>query len=206
MASQSLTTIDPFADQAVRLMFEARKRVFVDILKWDVPVLEDRYEIDQFDTPDADYLILTGEHEMHRASARLLRTDRAHILGQLFTNLCDGALPCGIATREITRFCIDPALRRTERREARNQLVTALVEHALRSGITDYTAVANMAWYRQIMAFGWKCQALGPSRKVGGESLIALHIQIDAQTRQELAATGIYCPSAFRLAEAGALQ
>ena len=38
-------------------MFEARKRVFVDLLKWDVPVLDDAYEIDQFDTPDASYLV-----------------------------------------------------------------------------------------------------------------------------------------------------
>ncbi len=34
------------ADPALRVMFEARKRVFVDLLKWDVPVLEDAYEID----------------------------------------------------------------------------------------------------------------------------------------------------------------
>ena len=88
----------------------------------------------------------------------------------------------------------------------RNQLVTALVEHALQAGITDYTAIANMAWYRQIAAFGWKCRALGPSRDFNGESLIALHIQIDAQTREKLAANSIYCRSTFRVANAGALQ
>ena len=104
MASHSLPVVTPLSDQALRLMFEARKRVFVDILKWDVPVLQDRYEIDQFDTTDADYLILTDETEAHIASARLLRTDRAHILGELFTFLCEEALPSGATTREITRF------------------------------------------------------------------------------------------------------
>lgn len=76
-------------------MFEARKRVFVDLLKWNVPVLDDAYEIDQFDTPVASYLVLTDGESRHRASARLLRTDGAHILGELFPCLCDGPIdPC----------------------------------------------------------------------------------------------------------------
>src|SRR5579885_1097919 len=57
-------------DAILREMFEERKRVFVDLLKWDVPVLVDRYEIDQFDTEDAAYLVITGERGRHRASAR----------------------------------------------------------------------------------------------------------------------------------------
>lgn len=51
-------------------LFEARKRVFVDLLKWDIPVLDGRYEVDQFDTSDAEYLILTDQRAAHRASAR----------------------------------------------------------------------------------------------------------------------------------------
>ena len=80
------------SDPALRAMFEARKRVFVDLLKWDVPVLDGAYEIDQFDTPDASYLVLTDGEGRHRASARLLRTDGAHILGELFPCLCDGPI------------------------------------------------------------------------------------------------------------------
>ena len=194
------------SDAVVRNMFEARKRVFVDLLKWDVPVLNDRYEIDQFDTPHASYVILTGDSVSHRASARLLRTDRAHILGELFPMLCDKDIPAGIHTREITRFCIEPTLSRADRRMARNQLVTALVQHALAEGVTDYTAVANLAWYRQIAEFGWKCQALGPPRYIDGEGLLALHIQIDADTPRDLEETGIYTPAGFHLADAGEMQ
>lgn len=198
--------VAPSSDAAVRNMFEARKRVFVDLLKWDVPVLNDRYEIDQFDTPHAHYLILTGDNVSHRASARLLRTDRAHILGELFPVLCDTDIPSGAHTREITRFCIEPTLSRNDRRIARNQLVTALVQHALAEGVTDYTAVANMAWYRQIAEFGWKCRALGAARHIGGECLLALHIEINARTPDDLAATGIFTPSDFHVADAGAMQ
>lgn len=194
------------ADLALRGMFAARKRVFIDLLGWDLPALAGRYEIDQFDTPNTTYLVLTDGEGAHRASARLLRTDRAHLLGELFPQLCDGEVPSGSEILEITRFCIEPTLPRTERRTARNQLITALVQHALCAGITDYTAVAEVAWFRQIAAFGWKCDALGSIKKVGGESLVALRIQIDPETPHDLTATGIYCPSAFQVAAAGGVQ
>lgn len=187
-------------------MFEARKRVFVDLLKWDIPVLGEQYEVDQFDTVDASYLVLLDEDANHRASARLLRTDRPHILGGIFPGLCDGTVPSGPTVREITRFCIEPTLCAPERRMARNQLVTTLVEHALSCGITDYTGVAGLAWFRQIAAFGWDCHALGPPCEVGGKSLVGLHIRVDAGTPSILARSGIYSPPTCHLTEAGGQQ
>lgn len=122
---------------AIRAMFEARKRVFIDLLKWDVPVLAGMYEVDQYDTIDATYLVLTDGEYRHLASARLLRTDRPHILGELFPTLCEEAAPAGPTVREITQFCLEPTLTAAERRQVRNQLVTALVEHALQARITE---------------------------------------------------------------------
>lgn len=206
MPTATFSSVELSPEVAVRNMFEARKRVFVDLLKWDVPVLDDRYEIDQFDTPHATYLILTSDHGSHRASARLLQTDGAHILGELFPTLCEYEIPKGPQVREITRFCIDPKLSRSERRIARNQLVTALVQYALAENISDYTAVANLVWYQQIADFGWKCRALGPARNISGECLLALHIEIDDQTPDDLTATGIFTPTDFQLADVGAMQ
>jgi N-acyl-L-homoserine lactone synthetase len=190
------------SDPALRAMFEARKRVFVDLLKWDVPVLDDAYEIDQFDTPDASYLVLTDGEGRHRASARLLRTDGAHILGELFPCLCDGPIPSRSDFREITRFCIEPTLSRFERRSARDQLVTALADHALKTGLSGYTAVANRAWSRQIESFGWQCRTLGGGCRIDGEDLVALQIDIDCDTPDDLARGGIYRKGAYRVAEA----
>jgi N-acyl-L-homoserine lactone synthetase len=180
------------AEPALRAMFEARKRVFVDLLKWDVPVLDERYEVDQFDTRDARYLVLADAEARHRASARLLRTDRPHILGDLFPVLCRDGVPRGQTTREITRFCVEPTLSRADRLKVRNQLVTALVEYALAERIAAYTAVANLQWFRQIEQFGWRCRPLGPVLRIGGEALVALHIEIDQSTPSALARTGIY--------------
>ena len=87
-------------DLTLRAMFEDRKRVFVDLLGWDVPVLDGRFELDQFDNEAATYIIIADEAGDHLGSARLLPTDRPHILGTLFRDLC--APPPPAATRSTS--------------------------------------------------------------------------------------------------------
>lgn len=178
----------------LRAMFEARKQVFVDLLRWDVPVLGGSWELDQFDTEDARYIVLSDRQCHHLASARLLPADRPHILSTLFPTLCDGPVPSDSATLEITRFCIDRSLKSAERRRARNQLVTALAEHALAQGVARYTAVAELRWAQQVLAFGWRCMPLGLPIAHENSTLMALAIEIDADTPALLAEAGIYCP------------
>ena len=74
-------------DAAMRAMFRARKEVFIDLLGWDLPVLAGEYELDQFDGPGAEYVILTDRDGAHRASARLLPTDTDHLLSACFASV-----------------------------------------------------------------------------------------------------------------------
>ena len=46
---------------------------------------------------------------------------------------------------------------------------------------------------RQIAQFGWRCQQLGPCVSIDGQQLVALRIDIDQDTRAQLANAGIYC-------------
>lgn len=185
------------SDAALRAMFAARKSVFVDLLKWDVPVLEGRYEVDQFDDLNATYLILAEPDGSHLGSARLLPTMRPHILGSLYPGLCEGRPPRAPDIFEITRFCLDRRLQAAERRAVRDTLVTALVEHALAHGITAYSAIAEMGWFQQILAFGWRCRPLGLPQRVDGAMLAALHIDIAPDTPGLLAAAGIHPAAAI---------
>jgi N-acyl-L-homoserine lactone synthetase len=176
----------------LREMFEARKRVFVDLLKWDVPVLEGRFEIDQFDDEQAVYLIVARRDGGHAASARLLQTSRPHILDTLFPALCASTPPQGQDVLEITRFCLDRGQSADERLEARNILVSAFVRYALDHGVSTYTGVAEMGWLQQILAFGWRCRPLGLPRMVDGKLVGALRIDISDETPNLLEANGIY--------------
>ena len=111
---------EPAGSWTLRAMFEDRKSVFVDLLKWDVPVLCGRFELDQFDDEHATYLIIADEDGDHLASARLLPTTRPHILGSLFPDLCAAPPPAGPWVFEITRFCLSRRQGAASRRLARN--------------------------------------------------------------------------------------
>jgi len=176
---------------ALRSMFAARKQVFVDLLKWDLPVLADRFEVDQFDGPHATYLIVANAEGEHLASARLLPTTRPAILDALFPHLVAGPVPQGKGIAEITRFCLSRDVNAAMRRTARDQLLAGLVDHALENAIRSYTGVAELGWFRQIQRFGWDCRSLGEPRIDGGRLLTALRIEIDAATPARLAAAGI---------------
>jgi len=191
----------PLCLPALREMFEARKRVFVDLLKWDVPVLEDRYEIDQFDDEHAAYLIVPDDHGGHAGSARLLQTLRPHILDTLFLDLCAAPPPRGPDVLEITRFCLDRGQGAQGRLETRNRLVSGLVRYALDNGVQTYVGVAEMGWLQQILAFGWRCRPLGLPRMIDGRMLGALHIDISPDTPALLEAEGIYRPAPLQRLE-----
>lgn len=179
-------------DRTLSAMFEDRKSIFVDLLKWDVPVLDGRFEIDQFDDAHATYVIIADGDGDHLGSARLLPTTRPHILGSLFAGLCAAPPPAGPAVAEITRFCLSRRQNAASRRRTRNRLVTALVWHALENGIRTYTGVAEIAWLQQILAFGWNCRPLGAPQHLQCGLVGALAIEIGPDTPDLLAATGIW--------------
>lgn len=182
----------PGEQPVLKAMFRARKQVFVDILKWDLPVVAGEFEMDEFDDSHAIYVIVSGDNGRHLASARLLPTSRPHILGKLFPQLCAGEVPKGAKIFEITRFCLDPGQPAHQRRDARDLLVSALVDFALHKGIRTYTGVAELGWLQQILSFGWDCRPLGPPAKFESGLLGALAIHISPETPALLERNGIW--------------
>lgn len=190
---------EAMSERALRTMFEDRKSVFVDLLGWDLPVLDGRFEIDGFDDEHATYLIVSDDSGDHLGSARLLPTTRRHILGSLFPTLCADKPPTGPDVVEITRFCLSRRQDSKSRRRTRDQLVAALACHALDRGIRSYTGVAEIAWLQQILAFGWDCRPLGPPQRFDCGLLGGLAIHITPETPALLAANGIGDPAGEQL-------
>jgi acyl-homoserine lactone synthase len=182
------------SEQTLRSMFEDRKSVFVDLLKWDLPVLDGRFELDQFDDEHSTYIVIADADGDHLGSARLLPTTKPHILGSLFAGLCAAPPPAGAEIFEITRFCLSRRCGSYARREVRNALVSALSWHALETGISTYTGVAEIGWLQQILAFGWKCRPLGIPLQLECGMLGALAIEIGPDTPALLAANHIWTP------------
>ncbi|ACB96540.1 autoinducer synthesis protein [Beijerinckia indica subsp. indica ATCC 9039] len=184
-------------------MFEDRKRVFVDLLRWNVPVSEGRYEIDQFDDEYAIYLIVEDGNGRHLGSARLLQTSRPHILGSLYPHLCDTEVPHGDSTVEITRFCLSPRITAQERKRVRQSLVSAFVVYAIMTGIKTYTGVANNQWFKQIVNFGWDCEPLSCQNSTAYTDLIAFKIAITEQTIHLLQQSGMFTEDTLQMLQSG---
>jgi N-acyl-L-homoserine lactone synthetase len=194
----------PGSDPVFDAMFRDRKRVFVDLRKWDVPVIDGEYEVDQFDGPRTVYCIAIDERGSHRGSIRLIPTNEPHILGDIFPDLCEGQVPTGADIWELTRGCLSPSLRASERRLVRNALTTAVVEYARLRRISAYTCIADSGWLSQVLALGWDCRPLGLPRRLDRTMTGALLIEISPRTPELLRDAGTWVPS--RLVMLGDLE
>lgn len=190
------------ADARHASMFRDRKTLFVDLLGWDVPVVDGTFEIDSYDTDAALYLIALGEDGEHIGSMRLLPTVPGHLLSDLFAELCEGDIPRGREVMEITRLCLPQRLGCAGRLAVRNRLITAMVDYALASGIATLTGVVTAAYREQVLAMGWRAEPLGPPRTRDGAMLGAFRLEIDADTPALLGANGIYVAGAHAAADA----
>lgn len=184
---------EPVNCRLLEMMFADRKRLFVDLFGWDVPIVQGRFEIDQFDTPGTVYIISADDGGAHEASIRLLPTICPHMLGDLFAHLCPGGVPTGPTTWESTRLCLPQRHGAARRRELRNLLISAMVDFALERGIERYTGVLPDAFRKEVLAMGWRGEPLGPAMRMPGGPVGAFMVHIDALTPARLGWTGTYC-------------
>lgn len=180
------------ADAGDAAMFEDRRRLFVDMMGWDVPVTNGRFEIDQFDGQQAVYIAEFSDGGEHLGSLRLLPSSGPHILANLFAGLCDQDVPRGPGIYEITRLCLPSRLGAQERLRFRNRLISAMVDHALDTGIHCLTGVVRPGFRTSVLAMGWEASPLGPISDIDGMPLGAFRIEIDTDTPMRLARNGIY--------------
>lgn len=173
-------------------MFADRKRLFVDLFGWDVPVVDGQYEIDQFDNPHTVYLIAVDEDGGHAASIRLSPSTQPHMLGTLFPHLCPLGVPVDEATWESTRLCLPQRHGAERRRELRNLLFAAMVDVALEWGIERFTGVIPDSFRKEVLSMGWQAEPLGPAVRIPGGPIGAFLIHIRPDTRERLRWTGVY--------------
>lgn len=201
MLSQ-MTISDVRANQRLfDTMYRDRKKVFVDMLKWNIPHDGER-ETDKYDNEDARYLILRDKDTgRHLGSVRLLPSTADHMLSEVFSFLCEGQVPVGNSIWEITRLVVSPDIDRRDRLIVRNMLGRGMIEFGLLTGIDFYTCVCEMGFLSQLLASGWKCEPLGIPQLVDGAVIGALKIKCDTSSLARTRANWRYASPALRLTE-----
>lgn len=168
-------------------MHQARARIFVDTLKWDLTVDDNGREIDEYDREDTVYLmVLDAQTGDHLGSVRLLPSQGPHLLGDHFPSLCEEGVPRGPDIWEITRLVTRPGLSRDAAEHVRRHVSIAMFEFALANGIRQYTMMTHMQFLASVLAVGWTAEPLGFPQPMDGVMVGALRIDVDAATLARL--------------------
>lgn len=176
-------------------MFADRKRLFVDLFGWDVPVVAGKFEIDQFDKDAAVYLVVASPDGDHEASMRLMPSNRSHMLAEIFPHLCPGGVPVGPDIWESSRLCLPQRHGAARRKELRNILISAMVDFALANRVATMTGLIPEGFRKEVLSMGWQAEPLGPAVCMAGGPVGAFAIHIRPDTPARLRWTGVYVGS-----------
>lgn len=164
-------------------MFRLRKRVFHDLLKWQV-LVDGEWEIDQYDLSNPIYVLsYHDETGKLRGALRLLPTLGPNMLDDTFPILL-GDRPAirDAAVWESSRFCIDPEISQDR---ASNQVTVAAAELmcgvgelGLTSGLTKIVTVTDVFLERMFRRMGCPGERLGEPRKIGSVHAVAVAWEI----------------------------
>lgn len=189
MATVEMGTCRQLSARILRLMHEFRYDVFVGRLKWSLP-LANGAEQDQYDTPDARYIIVSDDSDRVTACARLLPTTQTYMLPDLFPQLLGGgATPRDPAIWELSRF----AMSVRETREGRIlslskptlDFLAVIFDFARRNGIDRLIFVTSISVERLMLRAGLPVHRMAPPAVVNGHPAAALFIEITSKQSVE---------------------
>jgi len=168
-------------EQQIGQMYQHRHQVFVEKLRWNLPLAKDGLEIDQYDTEDAIYILSLDKNLNVVGSMRLLPTIQDHLMSDLFSHLLNIPEPIGDSIWESSRTCLKPSVEiPVEKNTVINDIFIGMAEAAVMLGIETVTFVANMQIYSTLLAFGGKVEPLGfPQYDADGEEIIASSVKIN---------------------------
>lgn len=168
-------------------MYRQRYEIYVKRRRWDLQPLGE-LEKDQYDTPDANYLIVVDDTNRILASLRLLKTTQPHIFGDLFADLAgEAGVPVGEQTLELTRFYVAPFGAGKELRQWLIGVLSAgMIEYCLENKIRYVSSVIDSFLLPLMHSMKWPVRQLGARKRY--EQGIALGVKVD-MTEQALRTT-----------------
>lgn len=161
----------------VESMARYRHRVFVERLRWTLPLAQPGLELDQFDLPSTVHLVARTAAGELSGYGRLLPTSGPHMLEHLFGHLVDHDLPVprGDGVWELSRFAaLAPAADGCGRERRAERLLLAALQFCRQQGASQLVAVTTTSVERLILRTGIECRRLGAARRDGARALVAI--------------------------------
>lgn len=194
-------------------MFRLRKKVFHDLLKWDVLVQGD-FEMDHYDDANPIYVMSYDDATGRlRGALRLLPTLGPNMLDDTFPVLLDSQPEIRSASIwESSRFCIDPeiSLDRSSNQVsvAAAELMCGVGELGLASNLSHIVTVTDVFLERMFRRMGCPGERIGAPHKIGSVHAVAIAWEVnhDLLDRMKQVATisGSLLPAPMSLEQARA--
>lgn len=138
-------------------MFRDRAAQFVERLGWDISVNDAGEERDQYDTPQATYVIWENRDGTHGGSMRFLPTLGRTMVEEHFLHLTAGRQFRSPGIWECTRFCLSPGAGA----HVAPALMLGGLELGLGHGLSKAIGVFDARMTRIYRRLGWPPEVLG---------------------------------------------
>lgn len=159
--------------------YRIRHQIYVEGRGWHELRRADGREIDQFDTPDATYLLGISPDGNVVAGSRFVATLKPHLMSEIFPQVARGAPPRGEDIFEWTRIFVVPSLlAKGEASIAAGRVYCAIVEFCLSRRIRQLSIVCEPYWYDRLARLGWMPQRLGETVQSNDGPIIGLLVQM----------------------------
>jgi len=169
--------------------FHERHRIYVQEKGWR----DDDgsgFEIDQFDTDHATYLIGI-EDDRVMSGTRLIPTTSPHLASEVFPHLCNfsGVLRSPTVA-EWTRGFISTEFRERGIGPIKGQFCSAVMDFCLQEGITQVGGIQELYWLRLWKRFGWHVDPIGTPAKIDGKWCVVAYMRVNEAARNGAMASG----------------
>jgi N-acyl-L-homoserine lactone synthetase len=173
-------------------MHRLRKRVFHDLLGWEVEV-RNSWEIDDYDRANPLYVLSYDEKGKLRGSLRLLPTLGPNMLDDTFPLLLGGGPQIrSAAIWESSRFCIDPEISQDRASNqvtlAAAELMCGVGELGLASGLSHIVTVTDVFLERMFKRMGCPGMRIGEPKRIGVAQAVAVSWEVSQDLLEHMKA------------------
>ncbi|MDR3467118.1 MAG: acyl-homoserine-lactone synthase [Xanthobacteraceae bacterium] len=155
--------------------FRMRRDVFVTERGWK-DFDRGAYEMDQYDTEDAVYLVSLDAHDAVIGGMRLYPTLKPHLMSETFAHMVDGPIPQRSDIMELTRFALAAHARHSH---TYCELFLGLLEYGLGEGLSGTMALMRTLRIPVIQNLGMTVRPLGLPQDIDGEAQTAVLIEMN---------------------------
>lgn len=154
-------------------MHRMRKRVFKDRMGWDVQITKGGLEVDQFDIPEAVYLLSVNSAGRVIGNWRLLPTTGPTMIRDVWPQFLDSLpMPFSPTVWEASRFAVDSPDGQSQEglaevNQATQELFCGVVEICLLTGIREIYSLYDMRMARLLKRVNCRPRTASERLRIG---------------------------------------